>query len=205
MRHKFLLAGMATGRFLDIGCSEGTYVAGSAELGWTASGIEIDDAKVRRARSRGLDVRSVDLLSGTASLPRADFVMLRHVVEHVPDFVQFTRIAASAVAEGGVLWIECPNQAALAVLLKRNRIRQQRYLGALYPPTHIHAFESKALRRLGDKIGLRLERIVTCAPSDCNWNPPYQVRLSPLKRAVHRGAALLGYGKDLAAVYRKNA
>jgi SAM-dependent methyltransferase len=204
MRHKFNLAGMQKGKFLDIGCSEGTYVAGCAELGWIAAGIEIDDAKLSRARSRGLDVRSIDISSKEASMLRADFVMLRHVLEHVPDFVKLAMTAASAVTVGGVLWIECPNQAGLSVLSKRNRVREERYLGALYPPSHIHAFEPKAFRQLGEIIGLNCEKIITYAPSDPNWCPPYQVALSQFKGKLHKVAALLGYGDSLAVIYRKN-
>lgn len=204
MRHKFELAHMRKGTLLDIGCSEGNYVAGSAELGWTAAGVEIDEAKVSRARSRGLDVRRVSLPAEVDRLPRVDFVMLRHVLEHVPDFIEFARTAASIVAPGGVLWVECPNQAGLASIRTRRSVRDERYLGALYPPTHIHAFEPTAFRRLGEQIGLTCERIVTYASSDPRWCPPYQSQLTSFKETLHRIAAALGYGSDIAVVYRKS-
>lgn len=205
MRHKFRLGRMRRGTFLDIGCAEAAYVAGSAALGWSASGVEIDDAKVSRAQSRGLDVRRLSLPSDAACLPTAEFVMLRHVLEHVPDFVPFARAAASAVAAGGVLWVECPNQAALSARFRRNRVREDRYLGTLYPPTHIHAFEPKTFRRLGEHIGLKCERIITYPAWHPDWWPPYQSGKSRSKRMLHQVAALLGYGNDMAAIYRKDS
>ena len=206
MRHKFDLAGMEKGQLLDIGCSEGTYLAGSAELAWDTTGVEIDDAKVSRAQSRGLDVRNLSLPSEADSLPRADFVMLRHVLEHVPDFVEFARSAAAAVVPGGVLWLECPNQGGLAVRLRRYSVTEEQYLGALYPPTHVHAFEPKVFRLLGEQIGLKCERIITYAAYDPDWCPPYQSPASGLfTGGLHKLAAMLGYGSDVAVIYRQKA
>jgi 2-polyprenyl-3-methyl-5-hydroxy-6-metoxy-1,4-benzoquinol methylase len=204
MRHKFNLGGLQRGRFLDIGCSEGAYVAGSIALGWTATGVEIDDAKVSRAQARGLDVRRLTLPAAAASLPAAEFVMLRHVLEHVPDFVQFARAAASAVVPGGILWVECPNQAGWSMRHRRKQVREGRYLGALYPPTHVHAFEPTAFRRLAEQIGLSCERIITHAPSHHYWCPPHQSDRSRLKGILGRLAAVLGYGNGVAAIYRKS-
>src|SRR5260370_28572142 len=45
MREKFRLAGRTCGRFLDVGCSEGVYVAASSQLGWQPAGVEIDRPK----------------------------------------------------------------------------------------------------------------------------------------------------------------
>lgn len=44
------------GRFLDVGCSEGTYVKVCQLMGWELFGFEIDNEKVARDQARGLKV-----------------------------------------------------------------------------------------------------------------------------------------------------
>jgi 2-polyprenyl-3-methyl-5-hydroxy-6-metoxy-1,4-benzoquinol methylase len=203
MERKFQLVGMKKGHFLDIGCSEGAYVAASAALGWTSSGIEIDSVKVNKGKSRNLDLHQIDILSNDNNFSKYDFVMLRHVIEHIPEFVLFTSNAAQFVAPGGVLWIECPNQSALSLLIKRRNVKDNRFLGALYPPTHIHAFESKALLKLGKPISLKMEMLITYAPSDQRWFPPYQYNGSWYKKIFHSLAAKIGAGDNICIVFRK--
>jgi 2-polyprenyl-3-methyl-5-hydroxy-6-metoxy-1,4-benzoquinol methylase len=205
MRHKFRLAGTSSGRFIDIGCSEGAYVAASQSLGWNAIGLEVDPVKVQRARSRQLPVIEYDLQAGKEELQKSDFVLLRHVLEHIPDFVSFVRKAAAVVSPGGVLWVECPNQSALSEWSKRSVVRGGRYLGALYPPTHIHAFEKRSFRILSKLIALECEAIITYAPSDPDWFPPYQYGGSWPKRILHRFGAWIGKGDHIAVIFRNAA
>ncbi len=206
MKHKFAVARVAKKRFLDIGCSEGAYVAAARDLGWGAAGIEVDEAKLARCLDRGLDCRKVNLLSSPpTTIPTADFVLLRHVIEHIPDFIRFTRAAGAAVADGGVLWVEVPNQAAERLCGHTRKVREGRYLGSLYPPTHLHAFEPRALRHLAGAIGLSCERIVTYANSNDNWLPRYLCRISGGKKMLHWLLERTGYGFNIAAIYRKTA
>ena len=145
MKHKFRLSAVRTGRFLDIGCSEGAYVAASQALGWQACGCEVDQAKAARGLSRGLNVYVADILADRLAPAQADFVLLRHTLEHIPDFVQFAQAATKAVSPGGVLWVECPNQSALSVACKRGRVQEDRYVGALISPDSYSRFRAQSL------------------------------------------------------------
>ena len=90
------------GVFLDVGCSEGVYVYAMQSLGWEAYGFEIDAAKVERARAKQLSVMhpSDSPFMGPGGV---DFILIRHTIEHIPDFMTVLRTAAQLLAEEGVL------------------------------------------------------------------------------------------------------
>lgn len=200
MARKFRLVGKIGGRFLDVGCSEGIYVAAAAQLGWKAAGSDIDPAKVRRAKVRGLDVRHMDL-SDCHFRQGFDFILLRHVIEHIAEFVEFVRSTSLLLRPDGVLCVECPNQAGIDALLHRRRLKEGRFLGNLYPPSHIHAFEQRTLYKLGDKLGLRCKLLMTYSRSDREWFLPAYYQGSGVKALAQVVAASCGMGGNLAAFY----
>jgi len=70
--------------FLDFGCSNGNSVV-MMEKRFSAKGIgiDIDDAKLAEARSRGVDARYFDLFEGKLEENSVDFVTMLHVLEHL--------------------------------------------------------------------------------------------------------------------------
>ncbi|HEV2117444.1 MAG TPA: class I SAM-dependent methyltransferase [Terriglobales bacterium] len=200
MAKKFRLAGKIGGRFLDVGCSEGVYVAAAAELGWTAVGSDIDPAKVGRAEARGLDVRHMDF-SDCHFRQGFDFVLLRHVIEHIAEFVEFVRSVSCLLRPGGVLCVECPNQAGIDARLHRRTLKEGRFLGNLYPPSHIHAFEPRTLDKLGGKLGLRCQLLMTYSRSDRGWFLPAYYEGGGVKALAQMLAASWRMGGNLAAFY----
>jgi 2-polyprenyl-3-methyl-5-hydroxy-6-metoxy-1,4-benzoquinol methylase len=189
-------------KFLDIGCSEGIYVAAAKALGWQAAGIEIDSSKAERAIGRGLDVQLTDIFKYSEYPTCYDFILLRHVIEHVPDFLSFIKAASKLVSKDGILCIETPNQSSFISLVTRNRLVDGRYMGTLYPPTHIHAFEKKCIRKISEVLGLNLVRITTYAPSDPEWQPPLMYKKKSIKSVAHGLFARFGCGNDIAAFFR---
>jgi SAM-dependent methyltransferase len=200
---KLKIAGKTHGRFLDVGCSEGIYLAAGAALGWTAVGVEIDAAKLQRAKERNLDARAIDLADPSLSMAPFDFILIRHVIEHVPDFVGLIRSAARFLTPDGVLCIECPNQGSLGGLISRRRVVGNRYLGELYPPTHIHAFEKVAFKKLSGKLALDCTKIVTYTMADPKWAIASFHKNSVSKRWIKRLISRLGAGGNIAAFYKR--
>lgn len=203
LAYKFRIVNMQKPmKFLDIGCSEGVYVAACKDLGWQARGFELDPAKVKRATQRGLDVQPIDILNYNDEPDQFEFVLLRHVIEHVPDFLSFVKEASRLVASDGVLCIETPNQSSLMSLLSRQRLVDGRYLGALYPPTHVHAFEKKSIQLICDKVGLHVAKLITYAPSDPRWLPSLMYGKTGIKPVAHRILSTIGFGNDISAFLR---
>jgi len=97
-------------RVLDIGCGVGMYTARLAGAGARAVGIEVEWARAREARGRGLDVAAA---VGEA-LPLADgsvdAVLLHEVLEHVADDRRTVREVCRVLRPGGRAVIFVPNR-----------------------------------------------------------------------------------------------
>jgi SAM-dependent methyltransferase len=131
---------------IDIGTGAGRQVAAFAAIGFRAKGTEPSDVACAKARSLGLDVVNVDI----AALPSRSFdcVTAIHVLEHVPEPLEFMRHIARIVSPGGVVVIEVPNFGSSA----------SRRLGpkwqALYPSTHLFHFTPRTLGDVCGRAGL---------------------------------------------------
>lgn len=87
------------GRFLDIGCSEGLYVEAAQRMGFESYGFEVDSKKVRRASQKGLSVQMPNY--NNFSQNSFDFIMSRHVLEHIPDFEEVLKAGMDLLKTGG--------------------------------------------------------------------------------------------------------
>lgn len=197
MKHKFEMAGIKPGRFLDVGCSEGVYVSACSQLGWESIGYEVDSVKVSRAKSKGFDVMGPDDFFIEES--SVDFILIRHVLEHVPDFIELTKGFSKYLKKDGILCVEFPNQASLNSLLTRSKIKNGRFLGHVYPPTHIHGFEPKTLSYMSSEIGMKCKKVITYSPSDPTWSIASQYHKRGFIPMVHNLTSRFGFGENLAA------
>ena len=102
---------------LDYGCATGGYCVALARLGYRCTGVDVNDAYVRRARELGVDAAVVAPGEALPFADRAfDTVLLFEVLEHVEDH-EFVLREARRVARRNVL-ITVPNNGA-APLLRR--------------------------------------------------------------------------------------
>jgi O-antigen chain-terminating methyltransferase len=106
-------------RVLDIGCGRGEFLEAMREAGVPARGIDLSDESVVQCRAKGLDVELADLFPYLESLPGGslDGIFCSQVVEHLtPDSLpRFIRLAGEKTTRGGVIVIETPNPACLAI------------------------------------------------------------------------------------------
>lgn len=207
LSHKFSLALSLDGqqerplRFLDIGCSEGVYVAAAEDLGWDSYGMDVDMPKVKRAQERGLKVSSIDYTEQFAEY--FDFIMLRHTLEHIPDFKSALLHAKYLLSAGGILCVETPNQEGLASVMNGKKVKDDRFLGALYPPTHINGFCKRTYLQLGNVLDMEMSKMYTYAPHDPDWVFASLYHGSPIKKLIHSCSAACGMGENIACFYRK--
>lgn len=136
----------APGTLLDIGCGNGRILYLAAKDGWDARGLELDpDLAASAACETGCKVATIDFLDPAATIEGAPFdvIILRHVLEHLPD----TRLALgrirSMLAADGLALLEFPNIDGLDLRLKRwleaRGIRRKKY-GTGYMPGHCNEF-----------------------------------------------------------------
>ena len=104
---------------LDLGCGRGEWLELSAEAGFTAHGVDLDEAMLAACRERGLSVRTADALATLRAQPDASVAMVSafHLVEHLPfeDVQTLIAEALRVLLPGGLLIMETPNPENLVV------------------------------------------------------------------------------------------
>ncbi|KPJ55322.1 hypothetical protein AMJ47_00405 [Parcubacteria bacterium DG_72] len=97
------------GSVLEIGCYDGSFLNLFKEDGWTCKGVEPSvGAKIAKEK-HGLDVIDGFFKAGQFEKNKFDLVIVKHVIEHVSNPLEFSKEAADLVKEGGFLYIEVPN------------------------------------------------------------------------------------------------
>ena len=151
------------GTLLDIGCGNGRLIHLAAKDGWRAEGVEIDPAAAEQVSLRlGLPVHAGVFPGAMPALPgRYDLVVLRHVLEHIPDPVTAMGALGGLLAEGGHALLEFPSidspDAVTKRALERLGLRRKRYRSS-YVPGHCCEYCLGSFRFLAERSGMILER-----------------------------------------------
>jgi len=204
LSYYFSLIGLIPKSFIDVGCSYGEYVGAAKSLGIKAFGIEVDSYKVECAKSYGLNVIKKDLVHDEFEFPKAKFILLRHVIEHIPEFLNLMEKASDHLEGGGILWVEVPNQGSIVNKIKANEgkvLHDERFRGALYPPTHINGFTKNTMHYIGKRLNLKVKRIITYSFYDDKWSlEKIQVTY---KGAILKFLSEIGLGENIAVIYQR--
>jgi SAM-dependent methyltransferase len=136
------------GTILDVGCGHGVFLSLMAKRGWAVKGVDFDEAAVSAARRLyGIDVRvgTVDVFVENAET--FDVVTASHVIEHVPNPIEFLTKCRRLLKPGGCFVLRTPNVDSIG------HRRYGRYWRGLEPPRHLHLFTVNALERCGRIAG----------------------------------------------------
>lgn len=164
------------GELLDVGCGTGKFLVRLRESGWTGPmrGLEPDLASAERANAiPGVSVR----IGGVEHLQEEPgglaAVVLRHVIEHVPEPLQVLSDIRSLLAPGGVLYLGTPDARTLSARVFG------KYWHGYDPPRHLFAFTAEGMRALLERAGLAIERE--------RWDFAPQMWTGSLHHALARG------------------
>jgi glycosyltransferase involved in cell wall biosynthesis/SAM-dependent methyltransferase len=118
-RYLPLVAGR--GPVVDLGCGRGEFLDVLSDAGIQATGVDLDEGMLERARARGhADVIHADALSYLESVPDGSLgvVFSAQVVEHLPPdaVVRLFQVAARKLRPGGRLITETVNPHSVAAL-----------------------------------------------------------------------------------------
>jgi len=121
-RRKFLLDYVRPGRrVLDLGCGEGRFVAELAAGGAEATGADVADAALRRARAAHPQL-PFELVPYEGPLPfpdaAFDLVWISEVIERIADVRGFLGEARRVLHPDGTLLLTTPSAGRLRVLLE---------------------------------------------------------------------------------------
>ena len=144
------------GRMLDIGCGVGMLLGKVVDMGWRATGVDASRVAVERAKR---NVPAANILEGTLETcdleAPFDWIVMNHVLEHLPFPIQTLEACFRLLAPGGILQIAVPNlQGVEATLFGR-------YWIGLDIPRHLLHFREPVLMRMLERCGYQ---IVSCRP-----------------------------------------
>ena len=179
-------------RVLEIGAGAGGALVPFKEAGHSVLGIDFDEKFLDFGRSNGLSLQrgGIQDLDG---LKTFDVVLLKDVLEHLPDPLQALRMIRESLSEKGVAYIQVPGLQALGPLGYRYDFL--RYLQV----AHICHYTIESLAYLCEKAGLKVGYssnwgIVVCSRSsqpvgaDALVVPSSEIALEEIKRILTRRA-----------------
>ncbi|MBI2410242.1 class I SAM-dependent methyltransferase [Candidatus Kaiserbacteria bacterium] len=140
------------GELLEIGAASGDFLALLREAGYAVRGVELSKRAAEQAR------RNYGLAMIQGTLERAKFetgtfayVVMYHVLEHVPDPKAALAEVNRVLKKGGRLLIEVPNVQSVDAKVSRKLMRS-----VLDVPNHLYAFSPRTLRSLLNGAGFRV-------------------------------------------------
>jgi len=110
-------------KILDLGCGRGEWLTLMKEIGYEASGVDIDEEMLEDCRSLGLNVKFQDALDALQESADSSLLMVTgfHIAEHLP-FSKLQDIVTNAfrvLVPGGLLILETPNPENILVSTSR--------------------------------------------------------------------------------------
>jgi 2-polyprenyl-3-methyl-5-hydroxy-6-metoxy-1,4-benzoquinol methylase len=189
-------------RLLDVGCASGNLLARYRALGWTVRGIETNSRACAVCRQRGLDVHQGTVFDAPFAGAQFDLILLQHVIEHVLDPVGVLARVGELLAPGGTIVVTTPNIDGMGFA------RYGSCWYALDAPRHLMLFNPTTMRRLGERAGLTVRRVVTRSspPILCDSRHYARTQGTTLPPDLPRRAEILAASaraKPSRRVYRK--
>ncbi|MFO7588045.1 MAG: class I SAM-dependent methyltransferase [Gemmatimonadota bacterium] len=148
-------------RLLEIGCGNGRLLHLAREAGWQVRGLELSPSLAASVSERlGVQVEVAEFPGfEPEDACRFDVVVLRHVLEHLPDGKAALQEIRGLLDEGGHAFLEFPNIEALDLRaqrwLRRTGLHRKSY-PAGYVPGHANEYGRHSFQRLLDETGFQL-------------------------------------------------
>ncbi len=198
------------GRLLEIGCGRGEILAGAARVGWTARGVEMTGSYSESARSIGFEIETSPVETCRSLGEKWHVVLLAAVLEHLYEPRQCLARIYSSLFEGGLVFIDVPNECSLWTRCANAymRVRGRAWavnLSPTFPPYHVVGFCPRSLHWLATDLGYEVLEIKTH-----RWRNELPPRASVLGRIERLGTdaalslgAWIGSGAGMTAWIRK--
>ena len=129
---------------VDVGCAG--WLLGAASL---ASGVQYLGVDRVEPPARPAHARFVPACAGAFDLPddHCELAVASHVLEHVPDPIEFMAELVRVVKPGGQLWLESPSELGCQSVASDD-VEDHRFLSFWDDPTHVRPWTPGALYRL---------------------------------------------------------
>lgn len=188
---------------LEVGCAAGDLLAPLRDAGFRVVGVELSEhaATIARARHQ-LDVHTGTLANAPLAARSFDAVIMRNVIEHVPDPGGDLERAASLLRPGGLLSLRTDNVASSDARLFRSL-----WYGFDFP-RHLTLFSPETLTACVRSAGLEVAQVrYSLVPTHWIMSLQYWVAERPAIAAVSRlisprNPLLLAIGLAIAAAQK---
>lgn len=194
------------GRLLELGCGRGELLSVAAKQGWTVQGVEMTPQFASDAAGRGIQIEAAPIEMSTF-LDREgafDVIYLAAILEHLYDPVLCLKRIRRALAPGGLVFIDVPNECSIRTRLGNlyMRLRGRDWavnLSPTFPPFHVVGFCPASLKRALSAADMEVAELkVVRWPDVLPSRPGFW---SAVERAgakmVNRVAGLLGDGDGI--------
>ena len=145
-------------RILDVGSSNGFFVAIAKDLGLQAEGIDPSEKAVAAGVKRGLKLH-IGFLNDVAFPDNSfDAITLHEVIEHVSDPVSLLKECARILCPRGILLIGTGNTDSWTRRIQKNKwdfFDMEKHGG------HINFFSPKSLGILAPRVGFSIVKVLT--------------------------------------------
>lgn len=143
------------GTVLEVGCATGDFLARIRDLsGHKVFGLEMSEVASAAGRSRfGLNIQCGTLGQGEFRPASFDLIILRHVLEHLPDPLASLSKLKGLLKPGGYLVVEGPNHEGI------DRIVFGSHWYDYDVPRHLFIPSEENLRLMFEKVGLQVEAV----------------------------------------------
>jgi SAM-dependent methyltransferase len=144
-------------RALDLGCGTGAFLLHAQALGWTASGLDNSEVPRQLLAGHGIEVAVGDAVELLDARPaQFDLIHMNHSLEHIPRAAEALLAAKRALAPGGLLYVEVPNEFENLTFRAMAALGRKRKRGSLFgrskpvkvPSPHLYFFTKKSLAAL---------------------------------------------------------
>jgi len=139
------------GKFLDIGCGNGSRLLKMRKLGWEVAGVELNKKAYNECISHNLNVFNCTLEETNFKDRSFDVVYMSHLVEHLANPYEIFEIVERVLKPNGLLYIKTPNRNALG------RKIFNKYWYANDIPRHLFLFSRRSLVNVFKKLNMSLE------------------------------------------------
>ena len=148
------------GKLLDIGCGNGKILLLAKQDGWEVKGLELSDLNANTIKSRyNIPVEVANFMEYDVTKDKKnDLVILRHVLEHLPDSILALNKINQLLNSDGSALLEFPNIESLEFKFKRllSKIGPKKKYRTRYKPGHCNEFCKESFSYLIKKTGFQL-------------------------------------------------
>ena len=163
------ITGKSSGKFLDVGCSQGFLVSAAQQAGFDSYGIDLNETDIKE----GIETYGVKLtktLLHDYNNTNFDVICSFNVIEHVSDPIQLLKEKVKRLNDGGVIVvgthdIECETH-------KKEKVDWKHII----PNEHLYYVSIETMDALAELVGL--EKIKTNKPIDNGFTSYYKKRIT---------------------------